>query len=480
MERTGILLAFAVVALIVMAGIFGAVSISSQHDDRFKVKVEIVEPEENAMIAGVITVKATFESNSPAILAVLKIDDKIIGVSHEAPFHWEIDTTDYLDGEHAIMVMIRNEKGRIGVANSDIIINNGGTNVIIRSPTDGSSISADFEVVVDAVSPRGLAYVRLDLDGQPVGNLTAAPFTFRLDSRTMDNGEHSLMAVACDELGVTASASTTIWVSNPFSIIDERGKLIHFEGVPQRILSMGSSFTEVLYAIGADDLIVGVDSSSKYPAQVSQKINVGSFFTINIEAILATNPDCIITWSFATTSVATLESYGLKVVCYNPGSVSQVMDVIQSLGELTGHKNDAKALIDNMNSRLEAVKARVASVPVDQRPTVYFELRSTKSVGPGTIANELITLAGGRNIYSTSTVKYPLFNSEYIINANPDVIIIEDQSTKTTEQIKSTAGWSEITAVKQDRILRINGELVSSTPRLVDAVEQMAEFFFPR
>lgn len=479
MDRSKTFVALGVVLLLIAGATIGAIAIIGDQDDHYAIEVEIVSPEEGATVAGGMLVAVEYESNSKADLAVLKVDHNIVATSTQAPFEWEIDTTAYLDGEHVVQVLVRNEKGRMGSAEAEFVINNGGTSVSIRSPSAGATASGQIEIKVDAVSPRGISYVSLRLDGEEVGNISEAPFTFTFDTTSVGNGEHTFVAKAWDELGVGASASSSIMVDNPFSITDGRGKVITFQGIPKRILSMGSSFTEVLYAIDAQDLIIGVDSSSKYPAEVSGKTNVGSFFTINLEAVLATNPDCIVTWTFATTTVSTLESHGLKVVCYYPGSVSGVMDVIASLGELTGRKAQARELTDNMNMRLDAVKARVAAVPVDQRPDVYFELRSTKSVGPGTIANELITIAGGRNIYSTATIAYPLYNSEYIVASDPDVIVIENQSAKTTQQIKSTAGWSEITAVEQDRIFRINGELVSATPRLVDAVEQMEAYFFP-
>jgi iron complex transport system substrate-binding protein len=206
---------------------------------------------------------------------------------------------------------------------------------------------------------------------------------------------------------------------------------------------------------------------------------VGSFYTLNLEAVLVTAPDCIVTWTFATNTINTLEANGLKVVCYNPGSVDGVVSVINSIGNLTAHERESKGLVDSIHTRLKAVEQRVASIPEDQRPKVYFELRSSKSVGPGTIANELITIAGGKNIYATSSVKYPLFNSEFIVSSDPGIIVIENQSTKTNSQIEATSGWGTITAVQQHHIFRINGELVSSTPRLVDAVEQMVDYFFP-
>jgi iron complex transport system substrate-binding protein len=479
LDRDKAFIALGVALLLVASAIVGALAVTGEEEDHYDVAVEITNPEEGAVVANVVMVSAEYHSNIPADLAILKVDGETLAYSQEGPFEWELDTSDYLDGEHRIEVVVRNEKGRVGSAAHDIIINNGGTAVSIRSPSDGATVTGQVELKVDAVSPRGIAYVSVRVDGMEVGNKSSAPFTWELDTRDLGNGPHSIQALVSDELEVTAQAQSIITVDNPFIIIDERGKSITFDGVPQRILSMGSSFTEVFYAISADSHIVGVDSSSKYPAEVSQKINVGSFYTVNTEAVLAANPDCVVTWSFATTTISTLESNGMKVVCYNPGSVNGVFRVINSLGNLTGHQSDAISLVQDMRARIHAVELKVAGVPESQRPQVYFELRSGKSVGPGTIADELITIAGGKNIYASASIKYPLFNSEYIISSDPDVIVIENQSAKTNAQIEGIAGWETITAVQDHRILRINGELVSSTPRLVDALEQLEAYFYP-
>ncbi len=479
MERDRALIVFGVASLLVISAIVGALAVTQDHEDYYEVHVEITEPEDGAIVSGLVHVKVSFEGNSGAELGVLKIDGVTVARSQAAPFNFELETRDFLDGHHGLMAIVTTEKGRFGIAEESIIINNGGTVVNIRSPTDGATLSGLVDLRVDAVSPRGISYVAVSLDGNEIGNATESPYVWSIDSTTYANGEHLIMASTMDELGVKAEMASNVTFNNPFIIVDERGKSISFDAVPTRVLSMGGSFTEIFYAIGADEHLIGVDSSSKYPAEVSEKINVGSFYTLNLEAVLVTAPDCIVTWTFATNTINTLEANGLKVVCYNPGSVDGVVSVINSIGNLTAHERESKGLVDNIHTRLKAVEQRVASIPEDQRPKVYFELRSSKSVGPGTIANELITIAGGKNIYATSSVKYPLFNSEYIVSSNPDIIVIENQSTKTNSQIEATSGWGTITAVQQHHIFRINGELVSSTPRLVDAVEQMVDYFFP-
>jgi len=478
MDRDKVMIALGVVLLLVISATVGVLA-TQEHEDFYEVHVEFVEPEDGAFVSGVVPIMITFEGNSEGKLASLLVDGVSVAFSQTVPYSFELDTRGYLDGSYELTAIVSTQAGRFGTANETVRINNGGTSVNIRSPSDGAVVSGQMSISVDAVSPRGISYVVVSLDGNVVGNISKAPFDRSIDSTAYENGEHLITASAVDQLGVRAEMSNNVTFNNPFVIVDERGKSISFDEVPTRILSMGSSFTEVFYAIGADGQLVGVDSSSKYPAQVSEKTNVGSFYTLNLEAVLATNPDCIVTWSFATTTINTLEANGLKVVCYNPGSVDGVIRVINSIGNLTGHENQAIGLVDSMHSRLQAVALRISSIPEDQRSLVYFELRSTKSVGAGTIADELITLAGGKNIYASSTVKYPLFNSEYIISSNPDFIVIENQSTKTNAQIEATAGWSTITAVQEHHIFRINGELVSSTPRLVDAVEQMAAYYYP-
>jgi len=199
-----------------------------------------------------------------------------------------------------------------------------------------------------------------------------------------------------------------------------------------------------------------------------------------MEIIVSLNPDCIITWSYSYNEalIANLEGRSYKVVGYNPKNISGIERTIISIGKLTAKNSEANSIVANMEARLDAVTDRIANVPIDQRPTVYYEQANGKSVGNGTIGNEVITRAGGKNIYwnvtitSTSSLESPL-------DANPDFIIIDDASSVTNEEIAARGGWNSINAVQDGHIYRINARMMSITPRIVDAIEQMMEWFYP-
>ena len=261
-------------------------------------------------------------------------------------------------------------------------------------------------------------------------------------------------------------------------IMDDRGQNVTIPKYPQRIVSLGTSFTEILFAIGADGQVVGVDKTSMYPAGALSKTNVGSFYTLNAENVTALEPDCVITWTFATSTVSTLEGLGIPVIAYNPTSISDTMRVIKSIGNATGKSDAANSLVGEMQDRVDAVIETVSGVNQEDKPQVYFELRSGKTVGPGGLADELIILAAGVNIYGTNVSKYPTPSLEFIVESNPDIVIVENQSSKTNDDIADWIG-SGVSAVDQGKIYRIDGAWVTACPRVVDALEQFAQWFYP-
>ncbi len=262
-------------------------------------------------------------------------------------------------------------------------------------------------------------------------------------------------------------------------INDGRGENVTIPKYPQRIVSLGSSFTEALFTIGAGDQVVGVDKYSDYPEEALNKTNVGSWYSADAEAVMALEPDLIVTWSFATDTISALEGLDIPVLAYYPGSISEIMEVIQSLGNATGHQEEATDVVDDMQSTVDYVKETVQDLSEEEKPKVYFELRNGKSVGPGSISDELIKLAGGINIYGDNSSTYPQPSPEYVIDNNPDFIIIEDASEKTNSDIVNQSGWEVIDAVQEDNIYRINGDTVSSNPRVVDALYQIALWLHP-
>jgi iron complex transport system substrate-binding protein len=469
------------VMVLLSAGVLGALVLMNPTPEDTSVSVSIKAPGNGATVTGVMNVSASVASAKSISYATLRLDGTLLGNRSLAPFFWLVNTTHIPEGQHVLNITALNSAGKRAQAQITVTVNNGGTTVGILSPNNQSKVKGSVTISPQVVSPRSISYLSCVVDGIEIGNVSSVPNSFQVNTTAYANGNHEVKVAVRDELGLKGLASITVFFDNPFTIKDDREKVISFDSTPQRIICLGSSFTEILFAVGADAQVAGVDNSSTYPAAAASKAHVGGSSKPSMEVIASLSPDCIIVWSYVT-MISTFEANGYKVVAYNPGSIRGVEKVIGSVGNLTGRSPQAQALVADMETRIKAIQDKVSNISMDQRPDVYFELAPTStytnSVGPGTIANELITLAGGRNIYGNATIKYPHISNEYVIGADPDIIIVEDASPNTNTMIAARPGWNTIHAVPDD-IFRINGRTVSSTPRLVDALEQMMEWFYP-
>ncbi len=263
------------------------------------------------------------------------------------------------------------------------------------------------------------------------------------------------------------------------TILDGAGRVVTIAGAPERIVSIASAATEILYAIGCGDNVVGVDEYSDYPPEVADKPKVGTGSELNVEAVLGLEPDLVIAWWFSREAISTLEEKGLTVVAINPRTVTEVLDTIRMLGLITGHLDEAENLIADMQARMDEITTMVKEIPTEERPLVYYELYSPmKTTGAGTFTNELIFMAGGINIAAGEPVRYPVLSEEYIIERNPDVIIVVSGGA-SVEEIKARPGWENIRAVQNDRVYTIDRHLVTSSPRIVEGLEQFCRWFYP-
>ncbi len=295
----------------------------------------------------------------------------------------------------------------------------------------------------------------------------------------------ALIVVAAGGIGIAFALNqpNNSGGNTAFVYKDARGVNVSFPATPQRIVCLGNSFTEVVYAVGAGSQLVGRDSKSVYPAEALNVTDVGGTYStsINKEMIVSVSPDVIFLWKYAATaqSIVDLESMGYKIVALNPTSVAGVLKEITDIGNITGHAQQAKELVDSMQLRIDAAVAKVPNLPESERPKVYFELRNGYTVNNNTMCGQMITLAGGVDIYGNDSKSNPLPSSEWTVSKMPDFIIVENQSTATNGDIGARAGWNIIPAVIDGKIYRINGEWMTASPRLVNAIEQMVEWFYP-
>jgi iron complex transport system substrate-binding protein len=263
------------------------------------------------------------------------------------------------------------------------------------------------------------------------------------------------------------------------TLIDGAGRTVNITKTPQRIVSIAASTTEILYALGCGDKVVGRDKYSKYPPEALQKPEVGTSTNINLEMVVGLEPDLVMAWWFATEAINSLEEKGIPVFAINPQSVSDVMQTIRTIGLIVNKTTEANNIVAAMQSKIDEITSKMEGLNKTQRPLVYYELGSVgKTVGPGTFTNELIFMAGGINIAADEPFRYPLLNSEYIIEKNPDIIIVVSYGA-SPEEIKAREGWHVINAVKNNKVYVIDTGLVTSNPRIVQGLEQFARWFHP-
>lgn len=276
-------------------------------------------------------------------------------------------------------------------------------------------------------------------------------------------------------------------------LVDDHEYKTSLTAYPERIISVAPSCTEILFAIGAGDKVVGVTEYCDYPYDFAEWLaegnmtSVGDFTTPNLEVITSLDPDLILaSGGVQTESVDTLRTRGYKVLVLDPTSVDGILRNIELVGNATGKRTEATELVNDLNNRINAVGEKVGNAA---KPKVYYEVyyETTSSWTIGALAwqSELIEKAGGTNVFEDQQMDYYQYQVEALIARNPDIIVLPASGMGTGEQassdaVKTRPGWDTTNAVQNDRIYQINSNIIErSGPRVVEAIEQLSEFFHP-
>lgn len=275
-------------------------------------------------------------------------------------------------------------------------------------------------------------------------------------------------------------------VSQAMTYTDGLGREIKLEGPAQRVISLAPSNTEILFAIGAGDQVMGRDQFSDYPAEAASVTDIGSTFdALNTELIVSLKPDLILAAEINTPEqVKQLEDLGLTVYYLkNPLTLEEMYDNLKIVAQLTGRETEAADLIESLKTRVAAVDEKIA--PISSRFSVFYELDATDpakpyTAGKGTFITLLIERAGGYNI-AADLDGYPQLSLEQVVAADPAFIILGDARYGVTlESIAQRPGWENLSAVKNGNVVPFNDDLVSRPgPRLVDALEELAKLLRP-
>lgn len=251
--------------------------------------------------------------------------------------------------------------------------------------------------------------------------------------------------------------------------------------VPARIVSLSPIATEMIYAIGAEDLLVAVDDYSYYPEAALELPHELSAYEPNVEAIAAYEPDLVLISGDFTGLGDQLTSIGIE---YWDGPAAITLDdtytQIEQLGAITGHIGEAAELVSQMQSDIDAI---IASAPVLDEPlTFYHELGpDLYSAASSTFIGQLYTMVGLENIADAADEEgygYPQLNAEYIVEANPDLIFLADTKCcgVTAASVAERPGWDQIAAVQNDGVIEMDDDIASRWgPRVVDYLQAVVD-----
>jgi iron complex transport system substrate-binding protein len=268
----------------------------------------------------------------------------------------------------------------------------------------------------------------------------------------------------------------------PVTVVDDGKTEVTLQVEPQRIVSLTPSHTETLFALGLGDRVVGVTTFCDYPEEAKSKEKVGSFADIDLEKVVGLNPDLVLATSLHAQTVApALRERGLTVAVLEATDIETTLEKIATIGKLTGRAQEAAALNEGIQARLDAVAAKISQAT--SRPRVYWELDAMLySAGKDSFVDGLIDLAGGDNVGTRLAGEWPQFNLEALVEADPEVIVLADHDFgETAEKVQGRPGWSGMTAVKEGHLVEVEDiNLVSRPgPRVAEAVEYIARELHP-
>jgi iron complex transport system substrate-binding protein len=271
------------------------------------------------------------------------------------------------------------------------------------------------------------------------------------------------------------------------TVTDGLGRQVEFPHPPKRVVSLAPKNTELMFAIGAGEQLVGATTYCNYPPPSRQLPKVGGFSpsSVSLETLIDLQPDMVLSaGDLQRGLIDQIEQLGVPVVALNAESLETLYEEIDLLGRITQRDQEAERCVREMRDRVARVRRRVAAVPMQRRVTVFYRVweEPLTAAGPDSYLGQLIELAGGKNIMDDASSRYVKLSEEVLLERNPDVIIAPSMGASVVrrEELLERSTWREIRAVQRGAVHVLDGDLVSRCgPRLVDALEVVAGHLYP-
>lgn len=289
--------------------------------------------------------------------------------------------------------------------------------------------------------------------------------------------------ITTTEEPTTETEEEAFKIKYPVTVTDDIDKEVTLTEEPGKIISLAPGNTEILFALGLGEEVVGVDNFSNYPEEVESIEKIGDAFNLNMEKIVELEPDLILTLKGNEEAVKEFEDFGIAVYTLDANNIENVLEDIKEIGQLMDRVERAEELISEMQEKIDEIKTLVADVSEEDKPKVFYMIwnEPIMSAGSGTFINDLIELANGINIVAADGLEGWLeYSLEKLIEHNPDVIIAPKSLAPTSETITADERFSSIKAVLENRVVVVDDDSVSRIgPRIVEGFKQIAQALYP-
>ncbi|MEX2465306.1 MAG: helical backbone metal receptor [Gemmatimonadota bacterium] len=263
------------------------------------------------------------------------------------------------------------------------------------------------------------------------------------------------------------------------TVVDGRGVSLSAAVPRERVVSLVPSLTEIVVALGGASQLVGRTRFDEHPA-ISDVPSVGGTVNPDVEAILDTRPDLVITWADADARALSdrFESFGLPVYAARARAIEDFERHALALGTLLGRSDASKALVEHVRARLDEVRVEV---PEEERPSVLFVVwpRPLITTGRGTFVDELIRTVGGRGAFDDLEDPWPTVSLEAVLDRSPDVVVIASEHAEglVPDWIEQDPVWRTLDAVRLGRVHLVDADVFNRPgPRMVDAAFELAGY----
>jgi iron complex transport system substrate-binding protein len=265
------------------------------------------------------------------------------------------------------------------------------------------------------------------------------------------------------------------------TITDDYGTMVTITGTPERIVSLAPTNTEILFALGLGDRVVGVTDYCNYPAEATAKPKIGGFSTVSFEKVVAQKPDLVVaSQGNGAELVDHLRKLNLTVIVTNPQNVRGILNDITFIGKATGADDNATALVNSLSMRIKNTEKNASALTAHPKVAHIIWNDPIYASGNGTFQDELISMAGGTNAFAGKQ-DYATIGTEDFIAADPDILIVNSGSgmggseDAVAQYFENETRFANVAAIKNHRVYVIDSDTVDRAgPRIVDALEIIA------